>query len=287
MVDSILPDNRGMTTRRLAAATVAAMTLAAAGCGGSSGTISRPIETVIYVSGGTGLQFSLASAPDAGACGSNGTGIQSPNADHQFADRVFRTPYLFVLENVRQPVRAVIQNLSTLPIRVDTFLGQVPQNSNVTINPGECQSVVTNEALALPTPMPTPAFRGPEIRVDVCAPQVFEDGQARLDLMLDCDQSTADWNWGFFSSIGDVLASNISNCQVPALPPFLLDACQSPATYFMESPRDQVDVAMTVNPGQDPGGQNPTTAQVRVELFVNDQRVAVDAGVEAIVSGNL
>lgn len=278
-----------MSARPLAASLVITLALAAVGCG-SSGTISRPIETVIYVSGGSGLLFSLASTPDEAACGSDGTGIQSPNADHQFGDRVFRTPYLFVLENVRQPVRAVIQNLSALPIRVDTFLGQVPQNSNVVINPvgtpGDCQSVVTNAALPLPTPEPTPAFRGPEIRVEICAPQVFEDGQARLDLTLPCDESNADWNWGYFASIGDVKASNISNCQVPAQPPFLLDACQSPSMFFVESPKDQINAVMTVNAGQSPGGQNPT-AQVRVELFVNGVFVAADAGVEAIVSDNL
>jgi hypothetical protein len=54
----------------------------------------------------------------------------------------------------------------------------------------------------------------------------------------------------------------------------------------MESAKDQVDAVMNVNPGQNPGGQNPT-AQVRVELYVNDDLVAVDAGVEAIVSDDL
>src|SRR5262245_31650673 len=136
-----------MMIRRSAAATLAALAAIAAGCGTSGETISRPIETVIYVSGVQGTDFAFASRADPDACGSAGTGIQSPNADHQFGGRVFRVPHLFVLENARQPVRAVIRNSATNPsnIRVDTFLGQLPQNPNVQIAPGDCQTIAISE----------------------------------------------------------------------------------------------------------------------------------------------
>jgi hypothetical protein len=282
MVGAILPDNPTMRTRRFAAATAAALTLAAAGCGTSGGSISRPIETLIYVLGAQGATFEFAATADADACGSTGTGIQSPNADHQFGDRVFQAPHLFVLENTRQPVRAVIRNTSpTLPITAFLVLGQVVQvgaTPEGTINPGECKTIIANDVVRFPTPQPS----SPEIRVEVCAPRIGDT----LDLTMQCQASTDDWNWGYFLSIGDVRTSNISTCQFPFQPPFTLDACQAPSTIFVQSPKDQINAAMSVNPGQSPGGQNPT-AQVRVELFVNGVFTAADAGVEAIVSANL
>ena len=269
-------------SRRLTVVTVAAFSLAAGGCGGNSGTISRPIETLIYVLATQGVPFEFATTADPDACGSPGTGIQAPNADHQFGDRVFQAPHLFVLENVRQPVRAVIRNLSdSLPLQVFLVLGQVPQigETEGTINPGECKTIITNALINRPlTPNPIP----PEIRVEVCAPRVGDT----LDLTMQCEAATDNWIWGYFLSIGDVKASNISNCQFPQQPPFTLDACQSPSTIFMEAPQDQVDAVMSVNPGQNPGGDQPT-AQVRVELFVNGELTAAAAGVEAIVSDDL
>lgn len=267
-------------SRRLAVVAVAAFALAAGGCGGNSGTISRPIETLIYVLGAQGATFEFASTAD--PCDSPGTGIQSPNADHQFGNRVFQAPHLFVLENIRQPVRAVIRNTSaTLPITAFLVLGQIVQvgETEATINPGECKEIITNDVINFPTPDPS----SPEIRVEVCAPRVGDNG---LDLTMQCEETTDNWVWGYFLSIGDVKATNISNCQFPPQPPFTLDACQSPSTIFMEAPKDQVDAVMSVNPGQSPGGENPT-AQVRVELFVNGELTAAAAGVEAIVSDDL
>jgi hypothetical protein len=292
MAVSILPDNPRMTTRRFALPSLAALLLTVAGCGDSGSTVSRPIETLILVSGAQGQSFTFQSEPDEANCGSNGTGIQSPNADHQFGGRVFTTPHLFVLENARQPIRAVIRNAdsSTAPLVVNTFFAQTPQNTNVTIEPGVCQSVITNPNFEqrIPSPGPTPSGRGPEIRVEICAPRVpGNNGLDGLDLGMPCEESSNDWFWGYFASIGDVVATNISSCLAPAPPSEpVITACTSPSTFFLESPKDQVDAVMSVNPGQNPGGGQPE-AQIRVEMWVNGRREAVSAGVEAIVSANL
>jgi hypothetical protein len=112
-----------MMTRCLSVGLVTALALASLGCGTSGSSEARPIEVLYYVSGGPGLDFEFVSAADP-VCGSTGVGIQSPNSDHQFGERIFTTPHLFVLENAHQPVRAVIRNLSPDPIQVDMFLGQ-------------------------------------------------------------------------------------------------------------------------------------------------------------------
>lgn len=264
-----------MHTPRSAAAAVALLAVAAS-CGTTGSITPRPIETLIYVSGGPSLSFGFASTPNPRDCGSSGTGIQSPNASHQFGARIFQTPHLFVLENIRQPVRAVIQNLDSVPIRIDIYLGQTPQNSNVIINPGQCQSVVTNEVMALPTPMPI----GPEIRVEVCAPiplttKCVDDG-------MPPPTPPADRNLAYFATIGDVAATNITNCSLPPI----LDACRSPTTFFLEQPHDQVDAVMSVNPGQNPGGTVPT-AELRLELYVNGTNEDNDAGTEPAVTKTL
>src|SRR6185295_16631237 len=102
-----------MCHRHLAALSLAAFAVVAAGCGTSSGGIpAEPAETNIYVTGGTGLRFELVSDGDTAGCPANaGVGIQGPNSNHQFPDRVFLAPHLFVLENAKQPVQAVIRNL--------------------------------------------------------------------------------------------------------------------------------------------------------------------------------
>ena len=43
---------------------------------------------------------------------------------------------------------------------------------------------------------------------------------------------------------------------------------------------------MSVNPGQNPGGGQPT-AQLRLEIWVNGRREAVSGGVEPIVTAEL
>ena len=64
----------------------------------------------MYVSGAAGTTSSSPRPADVADCKSNGSGIESPNASHQFGDRTFSPPHLFVMENLLQPMRAVIRN---------------------------------------------------------------------------------------------------------------------------------------------------------------------------------
>jgi hypothetical protein len=250
--------------------TLIALTLVATGCGTSSGdTQPQPVEVLYYVSGGPSLQFEFASTADP-ACGSSGTGIQAPNASHQFGDRVFTTPHLFVLENIRQPVRAAIRNLSTLPIQVDVFLGltQAVGGNEGLIQPGQCRTISSADSSGL-----DPNPRGSDIQVEVCSPST--------GVNTPCLESPSDRNVAFFATTGDLRASVFTNCIL--IP--ILDACRTPATFFWEQPVDQYDAVVNVNPGQNPDGQPPV--QLRLELFVNGTRRDFEGGVEPIVGVDL
>lgn len=243
-----------------------ALAFASLSCGSDGGSEARPIEILYYVSGGPDIAFEFASAPDVG-CGSLGTGIQSPNASHQFGDRQFQSPHLFVLENARQPIRAVIRNLSAFPLQVDLFLGQVQAVGGDAgiIAPGECRTIASGTLTVIPDQ------RGPEIRTEICS--------AVAGLGTSClEQPPApDRNIGFFASTGDLVASNITNC---LLNPFL-DACRTPATFFWENPQEQFNAVMSVNPGQNPEGQPKAT--IRTELYVNGNLRDTASGTEPIV----
>ena len=247
--------------------------LGLAACGGG-GTQARPVETLMYVSGGTRLQFEFPLGDS--ACDSTGTGIQAPNADHQLDGRIFQTPHLFVMENIQQPVRAVIKNTSppgSAALRVDIYLGLNPQVSNVQIAPGECKAVVTNNVLPL-NPQPS----GDQIQVEVCAPNIPNG----LDTPCNASPPEADSHYAYFATIGDIVASNITNCVLFPI----LDACRTPSTFFLEQPRDEVDAVMSVNGGQNPGGPVPNAA-VRLELYVNGQFEEFQGGVDPVVSKSL
>lgn len=266
-----------MTRFRAALASLLLLSLSACGSSGD-GSNTQPIEVLYYVSGGPNLTFEFVDAADP-ACGSTGTGIQGFNLDHQFGDRVFRTPYLFVLENARQPIRAVIRNTSLLPIEVDMFLGAVQVVSGGDtglIQPGTCATIES-----APFGTTVPDVRGPQLQVDVCSPLVLADPEdptsAMPDLTLPCADSTLDANIGFFATTGDIAASVLTNC---ILQPFL-DACRSPATFFWERPKDVYAAVMTVNSGQNPEGQ--PRARLRSELFINGTREDVSIGGETIV----
>lgn len=250
---------------------VTALALASLSCGTSGGSEARPIEILYYVSGGPNLPFVFADTPDLAGCGSPGTGIQSPNSDHQFGDRVFQTPHLFVLENAHQPVRAVIRNISNQPIQVDMYLGftqQVGGDKGV-IQPGACRAIASapgNFSINQ---------RGPEIRTEVCSPTAGL-GTSCLDQPPPTDRNIA-----FFGSTGDLVATNITNC---SLNPFL-DACRTPATFFWQNAQDQFDAVMSVNSGQNPDGQPKAT--LRTELYVNGNLRQSATGTEPIVGVNL
>jgi hypothetical protein len=247
-----------------------ALALASLGCGSSGGSEARPIEVLYYVSGGPNLQFAFADTPDP-ACGSTGTGIQSPNSDHQFGTRVFQTPHLFVLENAHLPVRAVIRNLSPDPIQVDLFQGFTQQvgGDDGLIPPGECRTIAST----------TQPFQikqiGPEIRTEVCSPTSGLSTSC-LEQPPPTDRSIA-----FFGSTGDLVATNITNC---ILTPFL-DACRTPATFFWQNPQDQFDAVMSVNSLQNPPGQ--PRAALRTELYVNGNLRDSATGEQPAVGFNL
>jgi hypothetical protein len=250
---------------------IAALAIASLSCGDNGGSEARPIEILYYVSGGPNLDFAFADSPDLAGCGSVGTGIQSPNSDHQFGTRVFQTPHLFVLENAHQPVRAVIRNLSAQPLQVDMFLGftqQVGGDAGV-IAPGECRTIAS---AAQPFQIKQ---IGAEIRTEVCSPT------AGLDVPCLDQPPPSDRNIAFFGSTGDLVATNITNC---SLNPFL-DACRTPATFFWQNPQDQFDAVMSVNSGQNPPGQPKAT--IRTELYVNGNLSERATGTEPIVGVNL
>lgn len=259
-----------MTKRCLSVGLATALALASLSCGTSGSSEARPIEVLYYVSGGPGLDFEFVGAADP-ACGSTGAGIQSPNSDHQFGDRIFTTPHLFVLENAHQPVRAVIRNLSPGPIQVDMYLGltQAVGASDGLIAPGECRTIASGSQSF------TIKQVGPEIRTEVCSPS---DG---LSVSCLTQPPATDRFIAFFGSTGDLVATNITNC---LLDPFL-DACRTPATFFWQNPQDQFNAVMSVNSGQNPDGQPKAT--LRTELYVNGNLHQSATGTEPIVGYDL
>lgn len=244
-----------------------ALGLASLSCGTSGGSEARPIEILYYVSGGPNLEFAFAETPDLAGCGSVGTGIQSPNSDHQFGSRIFETPHLFVLENARQPVRAVIRNLSAQPLQVDMYLGLTQQvgGDKGVILPGECRTIASAPGNFQIKPV------GPQIRTEVCSPT------AGLSTSCLDQPAPSDRNIAFFGSTGDLVATNITNC---LLNPFL-DACRTPATFFWQNAQGQFDAVMSVNSGQNPDDQPKAT--LRAELYVNGNRRDTATGTEPIV----
>lgn len=266
-----------MTRHALPSLFIAALALASLSCGTSGGSEARPIEVLYYVSGGPGLSFTFAETPDLAGCGSVGTGIQSPNSDHQFGSRVFETPHLFVLENAHQPVRAVVRNLSDQVLHVDMFLGFTqevgsgePDDAGF-IPPGECRTVIGGNGSRNFTIKQV----GPEVRTEVCSPQ------AGLSTSCLEQPAPADRAIAFFGSTGDLVATNITNC---LLNPFL-DACRTPATFFWQNPQDQFDAVMSVNTLQNP--PNQPRAVIRAELYVNGNLRDHATGDEPIVGFNL
>jgi len=266
-----------MNATRRTAGIVVVLGLAIGGCGSGGDLPSRPIETLMYVTGASGTSFEFADTADVADCKSNGTGIQSPNASHQFPGRTFIPPHLFVMENLFQPMRAVIRNTSTvpLPIQVNIFLGTV-QRTQDTIEPGECRTIVTDEP---PPPFPTPKPRGAQVQLEVCSPINPDTGDPQIG--LDCIGSTADRHISYFATVGDVANSSITNCVLTPL----LPACQTPSTFFLEQPKDEVDAVMSVNSGQNPGGL--PTAEVHLQLYVNGLNVSNNGGTNPVVKDTL
>lgn len=264
---------------RLRSLAVLALLFVAA-CGTTGEPEARPIELLYYVTGFEGQQFEVVT--DAAGCDAPVgqyaapiMGFQAPNAQHLLTGRVFETPYLFVLENTRQPIRAAIRNLSDAPIIVNLYIGFQQQvggesQDSGTIQPGGCRVIQSDATFDL-----TPKPRGAETQIEVCAPL-----SGNRTSCLDSTTST-DRNLFYFASLGDLEQSNLTNCTLSPI----LDNCQSPSTFFVQNPVDQIDAVMSINPGQDaPPAPKP---EIRVELYINGTLVDVDAGANPVVSKNL
>lgn len=265
-----------------------ALLMVAVGCGDdgpSTDTFGEnpdsPVETLIYVQGPVGAKFTLpVGDPDCPGGADGPSGIQAPNASHQFPGRLFLTRQLFVLENVRQPVQAVIKNTGDSPITVDLYLGINPQVTDFVIEPDTCRRIISSTALPPPTPQP----RGAQIQAEVCAPAGNLDSSCVLtpgQMPTPPDQMPTptpipDNFTAYFATIGDIEVSHITNCTLFPI----LDACRTPATFFLEQPKDEIAVIMSVNPGQ-------VFIAVRLELYVNGVLTDVSLGSNPVVSESL
>jgi hypothetical protein len=227
--------------------------LCVAACGKSGSRDKRPIEVLYQVSGPNGTQFKILTAEEARPeC--PGGNLRASNAVHRFGQRVFQTPHLFILENAFQPVSATFELLAgeTNPISIDLFLG-LTQFDFKTLDPAECANVFTEGALD--------AQPHREFRVEICSSIDDPPDGARCGQFQDAFV-------GFFLSSGDTKGSNISTCDLRPV----ADACRTPATLFVEEPKDQIDVIIDTNSDEN------RDAVLLVELFINGQLVDSSRG---------
>jgi hypothetical protein len=232
------------------------LVLAGAACGESGSRETRPAEVLYRVSGASGSRFRFATTDD--AC-LGASGIQSTNADHQFGDRIFEAPHFFILENAFQPIRGafLVPEDENEPIRIDLFLG-LELRSVVEVNPGQCRPVETG------TPEVTPGRR--EVRIEVCASVTGIPQGAR------CGDLPDDFV-GFFISVGDSSSTNLTTCAARPI----AEACRTPATLFIEDPKDEVTAVFDTLEGENPD------AELLVELYVNDELVDSSKGKRNVI----
>jgi hypothetical protein len=234
----------------------AAVVLAGVACGKSGSRATRPAEVLYRVSGTGGTRFRFATPADACA---GASGIQAPNAIHQFGDRVFESPHFFILENVFQPIQAafIVPDEEPDPIRVDLFLG-LEERRAVEIAPGECGLVDTG------TPQAQAGRR--DIRIELCGstssiPRGAHCGDFRDDFV------------GFFVSLGDSTATNVTSCSARPV----AEACRTPATLFVEDAREQLTAVFDTLSGESPN------AILLAELYVDDVLVDSNKGARNVV----
>lgn len=252
-----------LPVRRLVALTIVA-TLAA--CGDSADE-ARPVELVYFVQGPTGTRFELVGPDDnhdcmaesrdqpAGLVPSAGFGFQSSDASHVLTG-VMRAPHFFVIENERQPTRAVFRNLGDAPLTVLQLRGIARPGSTIDVRvipPGACRSVSSFGDIDEMAGTAPPLDVDNEYRFEVCSfasgvrlPDGFEcqDLAPRGTVDRDADGNLlVDAGARFFGTVGDLTASFFTRCLAPE--EFEQVDCRTPTTFYMHAPRDQISAAMT------------------------------------------
>jgi len=278
-----------MTSSRRALYAITAIVLGATplSCGDEDRQ-SRPIEILYFVQGPSGASFDVVDEDDNGDCladsrnqtggfiESNGFGLQTNDAVH-VPQGPFTAPHFFVLENEKQPTRAVLRNLSGTPLTVQRLLGAASGATNLTshtIPAGACRSISNfDDADEMAGVGAQPDLRN-EFRIEVCSfPTGTElpSGFQCQDLRLDPDNPALppDFGASFLSTIGDFTASFLSRCL--QVEPAESAECRTPATFYMFNPQDQISAAMTRL-------TNQTNSFLQVDLYRNDRRVDSDRG---------
>lgn len=229
-------------------------TLFVAACGKSGSRETRPIEVLYQVSGVSGTRFRILPPEEARPECPTGD-LVARNAVHRFGDRVFRTPHLFILENAFQPTSGTFELLAdeTNPILITLFLGTDLIRAPDDVDPGECVDVATVGDL---DPEPNREFR-----VEICGSIGDPPEGAR------CGDFDDDFI-GFFLSVGDSRGSNISTCNLRDV----ADSCRTPATLFVEEPRDRIDAIF------DTFSEENRDAVLTVELYIDDELVDSSRG---------
>jgi hypothetical protein len=238
---------------------------------GSGTNFEKPVEVLFFVQGPTGAPFvfeleghaddCLASSTtgQGGFVNSGGRGIQSVDADHT-SDLVgtFAAPYFFIIENERQPIRAVIRNVGTdvLNVQRQITLGVVDA---IAIPPGACRSF-SNFTDRVEEIAPLPVEQRRMARVDICS----FDRDTTLPSGFRCADNAPrgdsfdfpDANAIFLATIGDLESTFRTRC----LQPIGQDRsdCQTPATIFMFNPQDLVSAVVT-----------PLNTQVRRDMHAD------------------
>jgi len=214
------------------------MTLLA--CGESGERPSRPIEVIYYVSGVSGTKFQVK--------GPEGEGFQAANANHPLGDREFESPMFFVMENAFEPVSAVfrVPEDQLNPITVSLLLGNVLRKTTE-IRPGSSATVSEGT--------PDPVVTGPDVRFEVTS-------------------AAGPKHVGFDVTIGDLYASNYTNCNIRQV---AAELCSTPAIFFLEDARDQVTGIFAKFSGQDPD------AALQADLFLNGTLAQSSSGTGTII----
>ena len=105
-----------------------------------------------------------------------------------------------------------------------------------------------------------------EVRIEVCAsvtgiPSGAQCGDFQDDFV------------GFFISIGDSQSTNLTSCAARPI----AEACRTPATVFIEEPKDQVNAVFDTLANENPD------AVLRVEMYVDDELVDSSSGKRNVI----